>query len=140
MSKNPSKPVNNFITSDEQISYANRKVREINGLVKEGYHIAIKKTYETESEEVKQYSVTDAIEYALKIKKSSLRDTSYPSYKSSVKIILNWAKNNRMAGLDIAYLDKLKAIHFDDYLLVGCQYAAKTVNGHISYLKSHSRY
>jgi len=128
--------VNNYVTSDERISYANRKVHEINELLKEGYHIDFNKVYETESEEVKSYTVTDAIEYALKIKKFSLRDTSYPSYKSTVNIILKWLKNNRMATLDIAYFDKLKAIHFDDYLLVECQYAAKTVNGHISYLKS----
>jgi integrase len=128
--------VNNYVTSEERISYANRKVSEINGLLKEGYHIDINKVYDTEIENVKSYTFTDAIEYALKIKKSSLRDTSYPSYKSTVKIILKWLKNNRMTTLDITYFDKLKAIHFDDYLLVERKYAAKTVNGHISYLKS----
>jgi len=46
------------------------------------------------------------------------------------------SKNNRIAALDIAHFDKLKAVYFDDYLLVECQYAAKTVNGQISYLKS----
>jgi len=78
--------VNNYATSDEQISYANRKVREINELLKEGYHLDINKVYDTESEVAKSYTVTDAIEYALKIKKSSLRDTSYPSYKSTFKV------------------------------------------------------
>ena len=128
--------VNNYVTSEERKSYANRKVREINELLKEGYHIDINKIYETEIEEIKSYTVTEAIEYALKIKKSSLRDTSYPSYKSIVKKILKWSKNNRIAALDIAHFDKLKAVYFDDYLLVECQYAAKTVNGQISYLKS----
>ena len=128
--------VNNYVTSDERKSYANRKVCEINELLKEGYHIDINKIYESESEEIKSYTVSEAIEYALKIKKSSLRNTSYPSYKSTVKKILEWSKNNRIAALDIAYFDKLKAVHFDDYLLVECHYTAKTVNGHISYLKS----
>jgi integrase len=128
--------VNNYVTSEERKSYANRKILEINELLKEGYHIDINKIYETESEEIKSYTVAEAIEYALKIKKSSIRTTSYPSYKSTVKILLKWLNNNRISVLDIAYFDKLKALHFDDYLMVDCHYASKTVNGHISYLKS----
>ena len=38
--------------------------------------------------------------------------------------------------MDIVYFDKLRAIYFDDYLLVHCNYSARTVNGDISYLKS----
>jgi integrase len=128
--------VNNYVTSEERKSYANRKVHELNELLKEGYHIDKNKIYETESEEIKSYTVTEAIEYALKIKKSSLRDTSYPSYKSTVGKILKWLKNNKIAALDITHFDKLKAVYFDDYLLVECHCAAKTINGHISYLKS----
>ena len=38
--------------------------------------------------------------------------------------------------MDIVYFDKLRAVYFDDYLLVERSYNASTVNGHISYLKS----
>jgi|WetSurMetagenome_2_1015567.scaffolds.fasta_scaffold07430_5 integrase len=128
--------VNNYVTLEERKSYANRKVREINELLAEGYHIDVNKISETEIEEIKSYTVTEAIEYALKIKRSSLRGTSYPSYKGAVKRILEWSKDNRIATSDIAHFDRLKAVYFDDYLLVECKYAAKTVNGIISYIKS----
>ena len=38
--------------------------------------------------------------------------------------------------MDIVYFDRLRAVYFDDYLFVECSYNAKTVNGHIAYLKS----
>jgi integrase len=38
--------------------------------------------------------------------------------------------------LDVTNFDKLRAVYFDDYLLVECGYTAKTVNGQIAYMKS----
>ncbi len=128
--------VNHYTTSQERKRYANRMICEINELLDEGYHIDIDKPIENGEEERKSFTLAEAIQYALKVKRPSIRETSYASYKSTIKKFLVWAKDNRIATMDVAYFDKLRAIYFDDYLLVHCSYSARTVNGDISYLKS----
>jgi site-specific recombinase XerD len=88
------------------------------------------------SEEAQTYTLSDAVSYSLEIKKPSLRPASYPSYKSTSKLFQKWASDCRLNDMDVVYFDKLRAVYFDDYLTVECGYAAKTVNGHVSYLKS----
>ena len=41
--------------------------------------------------------------------------------------------------MEVVYFYKLCAVYFDDYLTLECGYAAKTVNGHLSYMKSLSQ-
>lgn len=129
--------VNQFTTSQQRHQYANRIIREINKLLEEGYHLDINKAATVEEpEEPISNTLIEAVEYALDIKKASIRPSSYPSYKSTVKIFSSWAQENKIAALDIIYFDRLRAVYFDDYLFVQCAYNAKTVNGHIAYLKS----
>jgi len=112
-------------------------IQQLNTLLKEGYHFDVNKVpTDVEREQTQAYTLKDAISYALEVKKPSIRPTSYPSYKSTVELFLKWADNNRLSEMDITYFDKLRAVYFDDYLFVECGYAAKTVNGHIAYMKS----
>ncbi len=127
---------NHYTTSRERKRYAYRMIREINELLYEGYHIDVAKTVESGEEERKSFTLSEAVEYALEIKRPSIRETSYASYKSTKNKFLEWAKENRIATMDVAYFDKLRAIYFDDYLLVHCNYSARTINGDISYIKS----
>ncbi|MGA1976248.1 MAG: tyrosine-type recombinase/integrase [Bacteroidales bacterium] len=129
--------VNNIISEQDRRIYANRIIQQLNKLLKEGYHFDVNKVpSQAESEETQTYTLNDAISFALEIKKLSIRTSSFPSYKSTVNLFQKWASNNRLQEMNVVYFDKLRAVYFDDYLLVGCAYAAKTVNGHISYMKS----
>jgi integrase len=129
--------VNNISLEQDRRVYANRIIQQLNNLLKEGYHFDVNKVLsQSQDQEIRTYSIYDAAAYALEIKKPSLRSTSYPSYKSTVKIFQKWTSDNRLQEMGVVYFDKLRAVYFDDYLLVECGYAAKTVNGHISYIKS----
>ena len=129
--------INNFAAQKDRITYANRIIRQVNKLLEEGFHFDLNKVPEEAAEEpIKNHSLDSALDYALEVKKPSIRSTSYPSYKSAVKIFKGWATENRQLEIDVAYFDKLRAVYFNDYLFVERAYAAKTVNGHISYLKS----
>jgi integrase len=131
--------VNNIASQQDRRIYANRIIQQLNKLLKEGYHFDVNKVpshSQSEDHEKRAYTTSEAATYALEIKKPSLRSTSYPSYKSTLKIFKKWVADNRLQELDVTYFDKLRAVYFDDYLLVECGYAAKTINGHISYLKS----
>jgi integrase len=129
--------VNNFTSEQDRKLYANRIIQQLNTLLKEGYHFDVNKVPpDAESEPTLSYTLKDAITHALEIKKPSIRKASYPSYKSTVQLFLKWADNYHLSGLDVTNFDKLRAVYFDDYLLVECGYAAKTVNGHIAYMKS----
>ena len=129
--------VNNYSSEKERRTYANRIIQQLNTLLKEGFHFDVNKLPpEAESKQTNSYSLYDAINYALEVKKPSLRTASYPSYKSTVKIFLAWAAEYRISDADVALFDKLRAIYYNDHLMVKCSYAAKTVNGHISFIKS----
>ena len=129
--------VNNIISEQDRRIYSNRIIQQLNNLLKEGYHFDTNKVLsQEESGETRTYTLKDAVLYALEIKKPSLRLASYPSYKSTVKLFQKWASTNKLQETDITYFDKLRAIYFDDYLSVESSYAAKTVNGHVSYMKS----
>lgn len=109
--------VNEFATSQERRQYANRIIREINKLLEDGYHLDVNKPPSVEEpEEPFSGSLIEALEYALEIKKASIRPSSYPSYKSSVKIFTKWAVENKIAGMEVVLFDKLRAVYFDDYL------------------------
>jgi len=129
--------INNYLGLKDRMVYANRIINQLNSLLEEGYHFDVNKVpEEATSEPTRRYTLEEAIEYALEIKKPSLRSTSYPSYKSTVKIFKQWTKEYGHSNLDIGYFDKLRAIYFNDYLLVERGYAPKTVNGHTAYLKA----
>ncbi|MCH7658346.1 MAG: site-specific integrase [Bacteroidetes bacterium] len=62
-----------------------------------------------------------------------LADEQIPSFRSLSHV---GVKDNRNATMDVAYFDKLRAIYFDDYLLVQGNFSSRTINGDISYIKS----
>ena len=129
--------VNNITSEQDRRIYANRIIQQLNKLLKEGYHFDVNKVPSpAESEETRTYTLSDAVDYALEIKKPSIRSSSYPSYKNTVKLFKKWASDYRLNDMEVVYFDKLRAVYFDDYITVECGYAAKTVNGHVSYLKS----
>ncbi len=129
--------VNDYATEDQRRGYARRMIRELNQLLEDGYHLDVNKAPSvTKPEEQEVYTLAEALNQALEIKKASVRPSSYPSYKSCVKIFTTWAQENKIATMDIVYFDRLRAVYFDDYLFVECSYNACTVNGHISYMKS----
>ncbi|MFC2090989.1 tyrosine-type recombinase/integrase, partial [Bacteroidota bacterium] len=129
--------INNYDTKKDRRNYAKRIIKEINELLEQGYHFDVnKESPEPEKTSSDTFTVSEAADYALKIKKPSLRTSSYASYKSTVKLFREWAGKSRIAAMDVIYFDRIRAIHFDDYLIGQCGYTAKTTNGHIAYLKS----
>jgi len=128
--------VNKFATTNLRRNYARRMIREIDDLLEEGYYIDVNRAVETEPEKKERFTLKEAIDYALEIKKATIRGTSYPSYKSAVKVFKEWADENKIGKMDIGNFDKLRAIYFDDYMVIDRGYSAKTINGNISYLKS----
>jgi hypothetical protein len=113
--------VNNFAGEQDRRLYVNRIIQQLNTLLKEGYHFDVNKVpSEAESEPTLSYTLRDAISHALEIKKPSIRKASYPSYKSTVQLFLKWADNYHLSAIDVGHFDKLRAVYFDDYLLVEC--------------------
>jgi hypothetical protein len=73
--------INNYLGLKDRMVYANRIINQLNSLLEEGYHFDVNKVpEEATSEPSKRYTLAEAIDYALEIKKPSLRPTSYPSY------------------------------------------------------------
>ena len=86
--------VNNITSEQDRRIYANRIIQQLNKLLKKGYHFDVNKVPSpAESEETRTYTLSDAVSYALEIKKPYIRSTSYPSYKSTVKLFQKWASD-----------------------------------------------
>jgi len=62
---------------------------------------------EAQPESQRSYTLEEALDYALEVKKSSIRSTSYASYKSTVKLFKHWALESRLSGSDVGYFDRL---------------------------------
>ena len=129
--------VNDHPTQNQRRTYAWRMIRELNQLLEDGYHLDVNKAPSVvEETKLETNTLTDAIEHSLEIKRPSIRPSSYPSYKSCVKIFTQWAVQSSIAEMDIVYFDRLRAVYFNDYLLVECGYNPRTVNGRVAYMKS----
>ena len=121
--------VNNIASEQDRRIYANRIIQQLNKLLKEGYHFDINKVpSQQENQEIRKYTLRDALTYALEIKKPTLRATSYPSYKSTVKLFQKWASDNRLQDMEIVYFDKLRAVYFDDGSVASDQPSTKIFN------------
>ena len=108
-------------------AYAKARIKSINDLLQDGYHIKQK----TEEKSI-DMSVRQAMEYALKI--SGLKGGSYNSYSSCMNIFLEWARVN---GLDKINLDKFKrkdAYQYVDWR-VSNGIKGTTINNDVSYIK-----
>ena len=106
-------------------AYAKARIKAINQLLEEGYHISDK----VEGKSI-DLTLRKGMEYALKI--SGLKAGSYNSYSSCMNIFLEWAKTN---GLDSINLDKFSrkdAYQYIDWRISSSQY---TINNDVSYIK-----
>ncbi|MCK5135203.1 MAG: hypothetical protein KAR19_05395 [Bacteroidales bacterium] len=78
--------INNFAGLKDRMIYANRIINQLNKLLDEGYHFDLNKVpEEVTGEPIRNLNLGEALDHALEIKKPSIRSTSYPSYKSTVK-------------------------------------------------------
>lgn len=108
-------------------AYAKARIKSINDLLKDGYHLNDK--IEEKSIDL---TVRQGMEYALKI--SGLKGGSYNSYSSCMNIFLEWARVN---GLDSIKVDKFRrkdAYQYTDWRL-SKGIKGTTINNDISYIK-----
>lgn len=109
-------------------AYAKARIRAINQLLAEGYHMK----NEPIAEKVIDLTVKAGMNYALKI--SGLKGNSYNSYSSTTNIFLEWARAN---GFDTINLDKFKRKDAYQYIdwRISCGIKGSTINSDISYIK-----
>ena len=108
-------------------AYAKARIKSINDLLQDGYHISDK----VEEKSI-DMTVRTAMEYALKI--SGLKGGSYNSYSSCMNIFLEWARVN---SFDTINLDKFKRKDAYQYIdwRVSNGIKGTTVNNDVSYIK-----
>jgi len=108
-------------------AYAKARIKAINQLLEEGYHISDK----VEGKSI-DLTLRKGMEYALKI--SGLKAGSYNSYSSCMNIFLEWAKTN---GLDSINLDKFSRKDAYQYIdwRISSGIKGSTINNDVSYIK-----
>ena len=109
-------------------AYAKARIKAINQLLADGYHI----NENIVDEKSIDLTVKSGMEYALKI--SGLKGSSYNSFSSTMNIYLEWAKVN---GYDVIALDKFQRKYAYQYIdwRVSCGIKGVTVNNDVGYIK-----
>jgi site-specific recombinase XerD len=128
--------VNNYSTTIERNAFAKQRIKSINELLEDGYHIDANKKSEVVGSVEEGTTLEKALRNVLEIKKQTFRQSSYLSFSSTLNCFLAWTLKNRLSNINVRYLDRMHAISFVDHLIVDEQLSGKTINGKISYLKS----
>jgi site-specific recombinase XerD len=128
--------VNNYNSAVVRNSYAKQRIKSINEILDDGYHIDSRKKSETSGTVDEGTTLDQALRNVLEIKKQTFRQSSYLSFSSTVNGFLKWAKENRISNINVKYFDRLHAMNFVDHLIIDEKLAGKSINGKISYLKS----
>jgi site-specific recombinase XerD len=108
-------------------AYAKARIRAINQLLEEGYHV--KEKIEEKSIDM---TVRQAMDYALKI--SGLKGGSYNSYSSTMNIFLEWAKTNQLDTINLDRFKRKDAYQYIDWR-ISCGIAGVTINNDVSYIR-----
>jgi site-specific recombinase XerD len=119
--------VNDYKSVRERKAYAKKRIETINDLLKRGFHLDKKKQIETSI-----LTVADGLEFALNA--SSINHVSKLSYKSVVKLFLEWANKQGIDKQLIQHFEVKHAYQYRDYLKVNGK-AGVTINSDISCLK-----
>lgn len=109
-------------------AYANARIKSINQLLADGFHVNPNEINEKSID----LTVKAGMNYAIKI--SGLKGNSYNSYSSTMNIFLEWARLN---GFDAINLDKFKRKDVYQYIdwRISCGIKGSTINSDISYIK-----
>ncbi len=91
----------------------------------------------TEASNNLQYTRTmDALDMILKLKQNqNLETRTMDSYKSTVKIFYDWLRSVKMESSSIYEIDKQRAQHFIDRILIARKLKAKSLNGYLSNMR-----
>ncbi len=126
----------------EQKAFAKVKIKEINTILEEGYHIDRKKTTKVSHSEdaitsQKIYSVQEAVDSFITIKKAkSDYKRGIQFYDNTLRRFLKWLKGKGMDTIWLGNLDNEIAREYFMYLLVKRNNQAKTCNNTIGVLKT----
>jgi integrase len=128
--------VNMFASLQQRRSFAKHRIKTINELLSEGYHIDSQKEEEFEEDIETAVTLEQALTSILEIKKRSFRHSSYLSFSSTLNKFLAWAKANRLSTINVKSFDRLHAMLYVDQLVIQEKLSGKSVNSKVSYMKS----
>jgi len=116
--------------------YAKERIRQINKLLRFGYHIDRKKEHSTGEQII--YSLKDAINRAMEVKEqSSLAHGSKNAYRSARNIFLDFVKNKQMESMLVNDFSTYNSTLFMDWLRTDRQISsAKTINKYRDFMKT----
>lgn len=115
-------------TVEKRRIYAKARVKSINELLKDGYHI--NNVIESHSIDL---NIRKGLEYALKI--SGLTGPSYNSYSSGLSIFLEWAEANGLASMQVDKFSRKLAYQYIDHR-VASEVKGTTVNKDVGYMRA----
>ena len=128
--------LNIYATAAQRRAFAKERIKSINDLLIDGYHIDTRKKPEFEGDVELATTLDKAVRDILEKFRKTLRHASFLSYSSATEKFLDWAKTNRLSNSNVLSFDRLKAMAYVDYLVVDKQMAGKSVNTKVSFMKS----
>ena len=124
--------INDYKTPVERKAYAKIRIKQINDLLKQGYHFNAEKSEKNIERSIgKNMSISEALEYALRLKKNS--DATYNSYKSEIDLFCKFLGEKSKHNINA--ITRKEVYSYIDYRnSIGN--AGKTINSKLGYLSS----
>jgi integrase len=118
--------------------FVKQRVKEINQLLQEGYHIddTRLKEYSQAQSEDEVITLSIALEKALKIKLPQLKERTKGMYESALRDFIIFLKKIRKAHLSPLSFNRQDVFKYSDYLMIDKGLASKTRNNYFSYIRS----
>jgi len=124
-------------TAKERYDFAATQIQNINSLLEDGYHIKARKEKApkpVKPEKVKTVKV--ALDEILELRGSTFAPKTLEGYKSIVEMFLAYAKEAKIANLDVKKLTKKHIINFLDYRQKEDKISNSTRNNNLAFLSA----
>ncbi|WP_027392765.1 tyrosine-type recombinase/integrase [Aquimarina latercula] len=131
-----------YKTEAEQKAYAKDIIKQINGLLADGFHIDRKKASKSKVEQQtavseKIYSVREAVTAFIEIKKAKkLYKRGIEFYTNTLERFIKWLEDKGLDSIWIGNLDNRLIQEYFNYLLTKRKNSAKTYNNTLGVLKT----
>ncbi|WP_172918267.1 tyrosine-type recombinase/integrase [Capnocytophaga canis] len=133
--------INSVTDLKQRENLGNEVVEKVNKLLEKGFHFNDKKFndsifFKKEVQTANYYTLESALNFAYNLKKVELSERSKTSYKSSIKIFLEYCDFYSLRHQNVKMLAKKDVINFTDYIKINKEYKGSTINAVVNQLKS----
>jgi integrase len=117
-------------------AHANKLIKDYNTLLKQGFHVKAEEEQPQALPDQKQYSISEAFTFLIKIKEKTVRERTVQAYSTLKDRLVEFYQCEGIGDINIAYLTKEDIDAFFDWLLLEKKIGHKTFNNYITLIRA----